>query len=280
MELKNTFNNLIEKSQQNIKANEEDYVGENGLLYCGNCHTQKQIEVNVFGTIRRPMCVCKCEAERMEQRKAEEARIELERKVKRLRQMGFPESEMAEWSFANDDMANPKITNAMKNYVKNFKDLRAQGKGLLLYGNCGSGKTFAACEVANALIDKGYPVLATNFARLTNTIQGMYEGKQRYIDSLNQFDLLIIDDLGAERSSEFMQEMIYNIIDNRYRAGLPMIITTNLSIDKIKNPPSIEYTRIYDRILERCFPIEISGASRRRKAVRDSYDSMKELLGV
>ena len=280
MELKNTFNNLIEKSQQNIKANEEDYVGENGLLYCGNCHTQKQIEVNVFGTIRRPMCVCKCEAERMEQRKAEEARIELERKVKRLRQMGFPESEMAEWSFANDDMTNPKITNAMKNYVKNFKDLRAQGKGLLLYGNCGSGKTFAACEVANALIDKGYPVLATNFARLTNTIQGMYEGKQRYIDSLNQFDLLIIDDLGAERSSEFMQEMIYNIIDNRYRAGLPMIITTNLSIDKIKNPPSIEYTRIYDRILERCFPIEISGASRRRKAVRDSYDSMKELLGV
>ena len=280
MELKNTFNNLIEKSQQNIKANEEDYVGENGLLYCGNCHTQKQIEVNVFGTIRRPMCVCKCEAERMEQRKAEEARIELERKVKRLRQMGFPESEMAEWSFANDDMADPKITNAMKNYVKNFKDLRAQGKGLLLYGNCGSGKTFAACEVANALIDKGYPVLATNFARLTNTIQGMYEGKQRYIDSLNQFDLLIIDDLGAERSSEFMQEMIYNIIDNRYRAGLPMIITTNLSIDKIKNPPSIEYTRIYDRILERCFPIEISGASRRRKAVRDSYDTMKNLLEI
>lgn len=280
MELKNTLNNLIEKSQQSIKTNENDYIGENGLLYCGICHTQKQIELNVFGTIRRPMCVCKCEAERMKQREKEEKKAELERKIKRLRQMGFPESEMAEWSFDNDDMANPKITNAMKNYVKNFKDLRSQGKGLLLYGNCGSGKTFAACEVANALIDKGYPVLATNFARLTNTIQGMYEGKQRYIDSLNQFDLLIIDDLGAERSSEFMQEMIYNIIDNRYRAGLPMIITTNLSIDKIKNPPSIEYTRIYDRILERCFPIEISGASRRRKAVRDSYSDMKELLGV
>ena len=115
MELKNTLNNLIEKSQQSIKTNENDYIGENGLLYCGICHTQKQIELNVFGTIRRPMCVCKCEAERMKQREKEEKKAELERKIKRLRQMGFPESEMAEWSFDNDDMANPKITNAMKN---------------------------------------------------------------------------------------------------------------------------------------------------------------------
>lgn len=94
------------------------------------------------------------------------------------------------------------------------------------------GKTYAACEVANALIDKGYPVLVTNFARITNTIQGMYEGKQDYIDSLNEFQLLVIDDLGAERESAYMQEMVYNIIDSRYRAGLPMIYTTNISIEQ------------------------------------------------
>lgn len=46
------------------------------------------------------------------------------------------------------------------------------------------------------------------FARLSNTIQGMYEGKQKYIDSLNQYELLVIDDLGAERKSEFMKEMV------------------------------------------------------------------------
>ena len=87
-------------------------------------------------------------------------------------------------------------------------------------------------------------------------------------------------DLGAERKSEFMKEMVYNIIDSRYRSGLPMIITTNLSMDEMKNPGNMEYERIYDRILERCFPIKVEGTSKRRKAIRNSYDEMKNTLGL
>jgi len=120
----------------------------------------------------------------------------------------------------------------------------------------------------------------TNFARLTNTIQGMYEGKQEYIDSLNDFDLLIIDDLGAERKSEFMQEMVFNIIDSRYRSGLPMIITTNLTADEIKKPQEVSFKRIYDRILERCIPVEVSGVSRRRTALKETHADMKAMLGL
>lgn len=281
MDIDNMFEDIIEKSKMNIKAEPGDYVNEeDGLLYCGKCHTKKQTIVNVFGRIRKPMCVCTCEAEKMATKKKEEERQAFERKVKRLRQSGFPKSEMAEWTFENDDMKNPKITKAMDNYVNNFHDFMKNGQGLLLYGNCGTGKTYAACEVANALIDKGYPVLATNFARLTNTLQGMYEGKQTYIDSLNGFSLLIIDDLGAERTSEFMQEMVYTIIDSRYRAGLPMIITTNMDISKIKNPANVEQARIYDRIIERCFPIEVTGGSRRREKIKDNYNHLKDLLGI
>ena len=187
---------------------------------------------------------------------------------------------MQNWTFENDDMANERITKAMRNYVDNFADLKKHGKGLLLYGSIGKGKTYAACEVANALIDKGYPVLVTNFARLTNTIQGKFEGKQEYIDSLNQFQLLVIDDLGAERKSEYMQEIVYNIIDSRYRAGLPFIITTNMTIEEIKTPTDIGNARIYDRIIERCFPIEVNGKNRRRKKVIAEYDEMKKLLGL
>lgn len=177
-------------------------------------------------------------------------------------------------------MSNARLTQAMQNYVDNFSAMLKDGKGLLLHGTVGTGKTYAACEVANALIDKGYPVLVTNFARLTNTLQGMFDGKQEYIDSLNKFALIVIDDLGAERKSDFMQEMVYNIIDSRYRAELPMIVTTNLAMDEIKSTESIGNARIYDRVLERCFPIEVSGASRRRKAVRESYNDMKDLLGL
>jgi DNA replication protein DnaC len=279
MSIQQAVDNLIEKSKTAIQKNEGDYVGEDGLLYCGKCHTKKQTEVMVFGMKRRPMCLCKCETEKRDKEEAEKKRIEFERKVKNLRRAGFPESNMQEWTFENDDMTNSRVTNAMKKYVENFEEMKKQGKGLLLYGSVGTGKTFAACEVANALIDKGYPVLVTNFARIINALQATFE-KQEYIDSFNRFSLLVIDDLGIERNTEFAKEQVYNIIDSRYRVGLPMIITTNLSIDKIKKPDDIENGRIYDRILERCFPIEVTGQSRRRKAVRENYNDIKNMLGL
>jgi DNA replication protein DnaC len=277
MSVQNAVESLIERSKTAIPTNDCDYIGEDGLLYCGKCHTKKQTEVMLFGTIRRPMCLCKCEAEKRDKEEAERKQADFDRKIKDLRRTGFPESNMQEWTFENDDMTNSRVTNAMKKYVENFDEMKKQGKGLLLYGSCGTGKTYAACEVANALIDKGYPVLVTNFARIINALQATFE-KQEYIDSFNRFSLLVIDDLGIERNTEFAKEQVFNIIDSRYRAGLPMIITTNLSIDKIKKPDDIENGRIYDRILERCFPIEVSGQSRRRKAIRESYDDMKNLL--
>lgn len=277
MSVQNAVESLIERSKTAIPTNDCDYIGEDGLLYCGKCHTKKQTEVMLFGTIRRPMCLCKCEAEKRDKEEAERKQADFGRKIKDLRRTGFPESNMQEWTFENDDMTNSRVTNAMKKYVENFDEMKKQGKGLLLYGNVGTGKTYAACEVANALIDKGYPVLVTNFARIINALQATFE-KQEYIDSFNRFSLLVIDDLGIERNTEFAKEQVFNIIDSRYRAGLPMIITTNLSIDKIKKPDDIDNGRIYDRILERCFPIEVSGQSRRRKAIRESYDDMKNLL--
>ena len=270
---------LEARAAASIKAEEGDYIGEDGLLYCHKCNTRKQTEVNILGTIRRPMCMCKCEAAKRAAEEEERNRIKFEQRVKELRRMGFPESEMQNWTFANDDLTNEKITKAAQRYVENFSELRKNGKGLLLYGNTGTGKTYTACEIANALIDKGYPVLVTNFARILNTLQGTFE-KQEYIDGFNSFQLLVIDDLGIERDTAFAKEQVYNVIDSRYRSGLPMIITTNLTMEKIKNPEDIENRRIYDRILERCFPIEVDGGSRRRKAVREDYETMKNLLGL
>lgn len=270
---------LEARAAEAIKAEEGDYIGEDGLLYCHKCHTKKQTEVNILGTIRRPMCLCKCAADRRAAEEEEYKRREFEQKVNELRRKGFPEAEMRNWTFSNDDLTNEKITKAAQRYVDNFSELRKSGKGLLLYGNTGTGKTYTACEIANALIDKGYPVLVTNFARILNTLQGTFE-KQEYIDSFNSYQLLVIDDLGIERDTAYAKEQVFNIIDSRYRSGLPMVITTNLTMEKIKNPEDIENRRIYDRILERCFPIEVSGSSRRRKAVREDYDDMKNLLGL
>lgn len=280
MDFSAVIDGIVEQSGNAIRAEQGDYIDEaTGLLMCGKCNTPKQTKIELFGKVKTPMCLCKCAVDKRDREEEERRRIEFEARVKRMRRVGFPEEQMQHWTFANDDLANERITKAMQRYVDNFAELRKIGKGLLLYGSIGTGKTYAACEVANALIDKGYPVYVTNFSRVLNTLQGTFD-KQEYIDELNRYQLLVIDDLGIERETAFAKEQVFNVIDARYRAGLPMIITTNLSIESIKHPDNIGDSRIYDRILERCFPVEVTGQSRRRKSVINEYAEMRDLLGL
>ena len=267
---------MVDAFSENVPKTDVEYMGEDGFLHCAACHERTQKEINVFGSIKIVRCICECN------RKEKAAHDERDRKdeLERQRRICFAETNMSNWTFANDDKKNAKLSEAMQNYAKNFADFKKEGKGLLLYGTVGTGKTYFAACIANSLIDEGYMVLMTNFARLTNQIQGMYEGKQNYIDSLNRYSLLIIDDLGAERKSEYMQEQVFNIIDARYRSGLPFIITTNLTAEEIKKPQDIGYSRIYDRILERCFPVNVAGESRRRQNVKDTFFDVKEKLGL
>ena len=274
--MESTFAKMVDNISRKAHTPDKEYMGEDGLLHCAVCHKATQTVVHFLGIEKTVRCICECREKELKAREEEERRQDLER----VRRHCFAETNMASWTFANDDRSNAKLSDAMQRYVDNFADFKRDSKGLLLYGTVGTGKTYYAACIANGLIDKGYKVLMTNFARLTNHIQGMYEGKQEYIDSLNHYQLLIMDDLGAERKSEFMQEMVFNIIDSRYRSGLPFIITTNLTADKIKKPQDIGYQRIYDRILERCFPVEVSGGSRRRQSVRDNFNDVKQKLGL
>ena len=278
--IETTFNNIVERSEKNIPKNEKDYIGKDGLLYCYKCNTPKQCRIpNPFrqGEISTVSCICSCRQQELAAEKEAEKQKERQRRIREYKRIGFPESDMLQWNFANDDMKLPKLTNTMKKYVENFAELKQQGKGLLLFGTVGTGKTFAAACVANALIDKGYPCLVTNFARIANTVQGTFE-KQAYYDSLNQYSLLVLDDLAAERKTDYMQEIVYNVIDSRYRAGLPLIVTTNLTNDELKHPADIINQRTFSRLFEMCIPIEVAGKDRRRGKLKDDFAKMRDLL--
>lgn len=279
MDISNYIDGLEARTAERIRPEEGDYIVD-GLLYCGKCKTKKQTRVNILGRERTPYCLCKCAVEKRDREEAERRRAEFERRIKDMRRVGFPDDEMQNWTFDKDDGANEHITSVARKYVENFDVMRESGKGLLLYGSVGTGKTFAAACIANALIDKGFPCLVTNFARLINTITGMYDGKQEYIDGLNRFTLLVIDDLASEADTEYRNEIIFNIIDSRYRAGLPLIVTTNLTAQELKNSADIKKQRIYSRLFERCVPVEVAGADRRRNRLKEDYDKYKRLLGL
>lgn len=280
MNLANYIDNLEKRAAERIKEEAGDYIGEDGLLYCGKCNTPKQCRVTLFGKERTPPCLCKCRVEQRDREEAERKRVEFENTVKRLRQSGFPESDMQNWTFDNADDPNDRIITAARNYAINFDEFRKSGKGLLLFGTVGTGKTYASACIANALIDKGYPVLMTNFARIANTVSGMWEGKQEYYDSLNRFPLLILDDLAAERKTEYMSEIVFNVIDARYRAGLPMIVTTNLTSEELKHPSDISYQRTFSRLLEMCIPVKVEGKDKRLEKLKADIQPMKDLLGL
>lgn len=109
----------------------------------------------------------------------------------------------------------------------------------------------------------------------------MYSDERyQYIASFSHYPLLIIDDLGIERNTEYALEQVYAVIDERYKAGLPVIITTNLTMDELRRPADVAHARIYSRVLEMCTPVQITGEDRRQKIGSRKQSVVKEVLDL
>ena len=260
-------NYIDEAANQNILEAGEYIDPEDGLIHCGVCHERRQTVVKRFRHPGYfiPRCPCSCQIEEERQRKEEQAQRERMERIKRRRAHGLRDKSLQQYIFDHDNGSNPVMEKA-RAYVRNWKEAFRNNTGLLLFGDVGTGKSFFAGCIANALIDHDVPVLMTSFPTILNHLTGVYpEERVEFINNLNDYDLLIIDDLGVERSTEFAMEQMFEVIDKRYRSGKPMIITTNLSLEQLRNPPDLAHARIYERILERCAPILFSGENFRKQ---------------
>lgn len=106
-----------------------------------------------------------------------------------------------------------------------------------------------------------------------------FSGRNEAIDKLCRYPLLIIDDFGMERGTEYALEQIYNIVDSRYRSRKPLIVTTNLTLDEIRHPQDTAHARIYDRLLEMCIPVSCIGVSFRKENAQEKLERLKILIG-
>ena len=93
-----------------------------------------------------------------------------------------------------------------------------------------------------------------------------------------RYSLLIIDDFGAERSTDYAMEQVFYVIDERYKTNLPLIVTTNLSLDDLDNPKDQAHQRIYDRLLAMCTPVRFQGPSHRMKDRNRKYKECREIF--
>ena len=277
------LNGIASEAEKHRTQDERDYRGEDGLLRCWKCGKPKEMlfDPKLPGWEAK-IVVAQCDCQIAEMERQEAARKELQRleKIERLRSAGFQDPAMKAWTFASDDGCNEPLMRKARNYVRNWREMRDQNIGLLLWGTVGTGKTFASACIANELIDHGVPVIMTSFPRVINTLQGMRDSKQQYLDAMNDCDLLIIDDFAVERQTEYAQEIIYEVVDSRYKVGYPMIVTTNLTTSELKNPADVSKRRIYSRLLEMCHPVEVTGGDRRRAAIIRNYASVEAKLNA
>lgn len=269
---------VIANAQQSIHREADDYIADD-MLYCGKCHTPKQTVIELRERKIKVSCLCQCMSEAFERKQAGERQKRETAAMNRLKTNGIQDKNMRNWTFDKDDGKDPKITDLAEKYAQRWEKAYRENIGLLLYGGVGTGKTFFAACIANSLLDRGIPALMTNMPKIINALSGMYGNeKNEYIQSLNRYKLLVIDDLGVERQSEYATEQVYNVIDARYRNHQPLIVTTNIPYTQIENPENMQLKRIYDRLTEMCVPIKITGDSRRTMKHSDKMEMARRLF--
>ena len=195
---------FIDKAAAGVELAEDEYIDlSDGLIHCKKCGGQRQTVVPCFGKSGyfMPHCICQCQREAEEQRKAAEERQRRMERIKRRKAQGLQDRYLYDYTFSNDNRQNPLMDKAHA-YVENWKEAYKSNIGLLLFGDVGTGKSFFAGCIANALLDQDVPVLMTNFPTILNRLTGMFsEDRSEFIASFDEYDLLIIDDLGLARDS-------------------------------------------------------------------------------
>lgn len=259
-------------------TNDSDYI-KDGLIYCGKCNTPKQCRVKSALIDCLAYCMCHCEQEKYENELRNLEKHENELLIDRLRKNGIADREMHNWNFENDNGENQPIIEKAKRYVRNWEEMSEKNLGLCFFGSVGTGKTYAAACIANALIDKGIRVVMTDFSRIINDMQSFDTGnKNAYIDDICNSSLLILDDLGAERQSDYALQIVEQVVDKRYKVKKPLILTTNIPLEKIKNPEDTKYCRIYSRILGMTVPIQVSGQDKRKNDHAEKLEWAKQMF--
>jgi len=264
------------------------------LAHCETCNTPTQKDKEMLGVMRRLPILCRCQSEAYESEKQAEELIDLRRRLERFKAYSlmdnrFELSTFENWSHRPDNQDDYILGTK---YCEHWETMYSNNRGLLLYGKAGNGKTFMSFAIANALYRQGKAVMAISISRLLSVIKDSFDkhgdlGETDVLNTVRDASLLVLDDLGVEYKTAWAYEKLYTIIDTRYRAGKPTIITTNFTLDALReNLATVDLRtrvtdpseRIFSRITEMCAFHEVKGASWRiSKGVQNKAALLQEL---
>lgn len=260
--------------------------------YCKNKLYRKTIEWELYGakrTIELDYERCNCndaqaywneydlkKLRMLEEEKKLELMQEFSKRVERIIKNSKMSKRNLNYKFDNFvlNTSNKRVFNNLKNYSEKLVN-GIEKKGLILVGDNGVGKTHLACSIANKLIENGTPVIYGTLINLLAELRNSYDtdnniSEMEIIKLYENVDLLIIDDLGKEKPSEWGLEKLFTIVNSRYENNLPVIITTNYNqnalVERLSLNGEIETAKsIISRLYEMCYLVKIDDVDHRIK---------------
>ena len=196
---------------------------------------------------------CRCRPQRVARAKARSLSAVVPR---RYRNVSFDLPPVTEIS--------PPIVSATRRFAADIDDQLDAGRGLWFMGPVGTGKTTLAMLVSQAAIKAGRSVAIYSLPRLLNEIRDTHRAERSHVallDRLTAVDLLHIDDVGAERTTDWVLEELYSIVNGRYEDQRSMVITTN--IDNREALCDQITPRTVSRLTEMCDELPVLGHDRR-----------------
>ena len=237
-------------------------------VHCPICGQEKTWRKGVImGAVIRVPIMCQCEVDLEEEvKKQEEAKAKLDR-INRILAMSNLGERFKSASF--DSFQQAAGTEACWAYTKEYAEnfTKQTESGICIYGRAGNGKSHLAAAIVNRVIQRGFTAVFIEVPDLFAKIKATYgaEGtgsEDKIMAALSKCDLLVLDDAGAEKPTDWVQEKFYQIINARYKNRLPVVITTNTK--DMAGLEDIIGFRAYDRVLEMCIPLKNNGESYRR----------------
>lgn len=243
-ELENHYQELLEKHDIDKDYKEPDWD-------CEKCHDT--------GRIYRDgqYLVCSCAKNDLRKKKQKNGNLPLHLQKASFSRANFNYYEKDKLTESGKSYLQnaQEVYSMAASFVKNF-NLNQHSRGLIIEGPIGSGKSYLLGCIANSLIDKGIHFRYIVYSDLLQKIRSSYNqsnpesDEKQILSTVQNIPVLLIDDLGTEKATEFAASTLYQIIDRRYREEKPIIVSTNYSIQNLKNRFPIMGERIFQRLLE------------------------------